>query len=216
MIESAWPWISSPEWWIRLLGKILEIALIVLLARIALALARRILERAMNRMRISRVAGPSTEALERRARTLLTMVQSLITYVVLITTVLVILGRLGVPTGSLLTGGAIAGLAVTFGAQNLIRDFFTGIALLVEDAFTLGDRITVAGITGEVIEMGMRMVKLRGDDGTLHFIPYGAIQAVSNLSRASPSGIAPKRPATPMEAPPSAPEESSFEEAAPR
>jgi len=186
MIESLWKHVSSVELWLRVIAKLMEIALILVLARLAVLLGRRILSRALRPMSGRRL---SSEAAERRARTLLAMTQSLIAYIVLIAAVLIILGRLGVSTGSLLTGGAIAGLAVTFGVQNLIRDFFTGIALLIEDAFTIGDRITVAGVTGEVIEMGMRMVKLRDDDGTVHLVPYGAIQTVSNRSRARERSI---------------------------
>jgi moderate conductance mechanosensitive channel len=186
MIESVWDRISSMELWLRVIAKLMEIALIVVLARLAVFVGRRILSHALRPMSRRRL---SSEAAERRARMLLVMTQSLITYVVLVAALLIILGRLGVSTGSLITGGAIAGLAVTFGVQNLLRDFFTGIALLIEDAFTIGDRITVAGVTGEVIEMGMRMVKLRDDDGTVHLVPYGAIQTVSNRSRARERSI---------------------------
>lgn len=189
-LEPLWDRMLSVDLWLRVIAKLLEIALIVVLARLALLLSRRVLSRALRPMRGRRF---TSEAAERRARTLLAMVQSLAKYVILVAASLVILGRLGVSTGSLLTGGAIAGLAVTFGAQNLIRDFFTGIALLIEDAFTIGDRITVAGVTGEVIEMGMRMVKLRDDDGTVHLVPYGAIQTVSNRSRAVPTGTSSER-----------------------
>ncbi|GBC83348.1 putative MscS family protein YkuT [bacterium HR10] len=189
-LEPLWDRVLSMDLWLRVIAKLLEIALIVVLARLALLLSRRILARVLRPVRGRRL---TSEAAERRARTLLAMAQSLIKYVILVAALLIILGRLGVSTGSLLTGGAIAGLAVTFGAQNLIRDFFTGIALLIEDAFTIGDRITVAGVTGEVIEMGMRMVKLRDDDGTVHFVPYGAIQTVSNRSRAVPTGTSGER-----------------------
>ena len=189
-LEPLWDRVLSVDLWLRVVAKLLEIALIVVLARLALLLSRKVLARALRPVRGRRL---TSEAAERRARTLLEMAQSLVKYVTLVAASLVILGRLGVSTGSLLTGGAIAGLAVTFGAQNLIRDFFTGIALLIEDAFTIGDRITVAGVTGEVIEMGMRMVKLRDDDGTVHLVPYGAIQTVSNRSRAVPTGTSSAR-----------------------
>ncbi|GBC78300.1 putative MscS family protein YkuT [bacterium HR08] len=204
-LEPLWDRVLSVDLWLRVIAKLLEIALIVVLARLALLLSRRTLARALRPVRGRR---PTSEAAERRARTLLAMTQSLVKYIVLVAAVLAILGRLGVSTGSLLTGGAIAGLAVTFGAQNLIRDFFTGIALLIEDAFTIGDRVTVAGVTGEVIEMGMRMVKLRDEDGTVHLVPYGAIQTVSNRSRAIPIGTSGER-AVPA---PSVPEAPPIEE----
>jgi len=204
VIELPWERILSIELWLRVIAKLLEIALILVLARLVLLFSRRILARALRPVRLA------SEAAERRARTLLMMLQSLIKYVIVVAALLIILGRLGVSTGSLITGGAIAGLAVTFGAQNLVRDFFTGIALLIEDAFTIGDRVTIAGVTGEVIEMGMRMVKLRDEDGTMHLVPYGAIQTVSNRSRAL-AAQAPRERA-PVEAAPAASDEPPFEE----
>lgn len=207
MIELLWERLFSVELWLRATAKLLEIALILALAWLALLLSRRILARALQPMG-GRVL--ASEAAKRRAHTLLAMLQSLIKYVIVVVAFLIILGRLGVSPGSLLTGGAIAGLAVTFGAQNLVRDFFTGIALLIEDAFTIGDRVTIAGVTGEVIEMGMRMVKLRDEDGTVHLVPYGAIQTVSNRSRAL--AAQPPRERAPVEAAPAASDEPPFEE----
>ena len=212
-IAPLWERFLSIELWLQAIAKLLEIALILVLARLALVLSRRILTRVLWPMRGRKFA---SEAAERRARTLLMMLQSLIKYVIVIAAFFVILGRLGVSAGSLLTGGAIAGLAVTFGAQNLIRDFFTGIALLIEDAFTIGDRVTIAGVTGEVVEMGMRMVRLRDEDGTVHLVPYGVIQTVSNRSRALAAQT--RRDRAPVsEAPMGTPsDEAPFEEIAGR
>lgn len=169
----------SPSVWLKIVGKIAELVLIIVAARVALMVGERILRRVVHH---SRRLSPL--ASERRALTLIAMVRSVLKYLIIIVTFLVILGRLGVSTASLITGSAIAGLAITFGAQNIIRDLFSGIALLIEDAFSIGDRVTIAGVTGEVIEMGLRMVKLRGDNGVLHLVPYGAIQTVSNHTRA--------------------------------
>lgn len=168
----------SPSVWLKIASKIGELIVIILVARVTLVVAERILHRVVHHSRRF-----SPRAAERRALTLIAMVRSLLKYLIIIVTFLIILGRLGVSTASLITGSAIAGLAITFGAQHVIRDLFSGIALLIEDAFSIGDRVTVAGVTGEVIEMGLRMVKLRGDNGVLHFVPYGAIQAVSNHTR---------------------------------
>ncbi|MCS6817594.1 MAG: mechanosensitive ion channel family protein [Blastocatellia bacterium] len=211
VIEPFWERLISIELWLRVIVKLMEIALILVLARLALLLGRKILARILRPVEGRMI---TSEAAERRARTLLMMLQSLLKYVIVVAAFLIILGRLGVSTGSLLTGGAIAGLAVTFGAQNLIRDFFTGIALLIEDAFTIGDRVTIAGVTGEVVEMGMRMVKLRDEDGTMHLVPYGVIQTVSNRSRALATQA--PRDRAPIETAPAASDESPFEEIAGR
>lgn len=169
----------SPNLWVKIVSKTIELVIIIGVARATLAVGERVLRHVVHH---SQRFSPLTS--ERRARTLIAMVHSLLKYLIITVTFLIILGRLGVSTASLITGSAIAGLAITFGAQNVIRDLFNGIALLVEDAFSIGDRVTIAGVTGEVIEMGLRVVKLRGDNGVLHFVPYGAIQTVSNHTRA--------------------------------
>jgi small conductance mechanosensitive channel len=209
-LEPLWERVISIELWLQVAAKLLEIALLLVLARLVLVFSRRVLARVLQPMP---GRGLASEAARRRAHTLLTMLQSLITYTVVIVTFLIILGRLGVSTGSLLAGGAIVGVAVSFGAQSLVRDFFTGIALLIEDAFTIGDRVTIGGVTGEVIEMGMRVVKLRDEDGTVHLIPYGVIQTVSNRSR-TPAATAPRESAPIAE--PSADEAPPLEEIAER
>ncbi|MEQ8860319.1 MAG: mechanosensitive ion channel family protein [Pseudomonadales bacterium] len=96
---------------------------------------------------------------------------------------LLILAQLGLNIGPLLAGAGIIGLAVGFGAQSLIKDLLIGITLLLEDAASVGDVIDVSGTVGEVEEMGIRMLRLRGLDGTVHMIPYSDIGRVSNLTK---------------------------------
>jgi small conductance mechanosensitive channel len=83
----------------------------------------------------------------------------------------------------LLASAGIAGLAVGFGAQTLVKDVINGFFILVENQFQVGDSIRAAGVAGKVEEITMRRTTLRDGDGTLHIVPNGAIQIVSNMTR---------------------------------
>jgi small-conductance mechanosensitive channel len=85
--------------------------------------------------------------------------------------------------GPLLGGAAVIGLAISFGAQSLVKDIIAGFFMLVEDQFALGDVIEAAGKSGVVEKITLRVVVLRDLDGTLHTVPNGEIKAVSNKTR---------------------------------
>jgi small conductance mechanosensitive channel len=83
----------------------------------------------------------------------------------------------------LLASAGIAGLAIGFGAQTLVKDVINGFFILVENQFEVGDTIRAAGVSGAVEEITMRRTTLRDGDGTLHIVPNGSIQIVSNMTR---------------------------------
>ncbi|HEY6307773.1 MAG TPA: mechanosensitive ion channel family protein [Candidatus Angelobacter sp.] len=83
----------------------------------------------------------------------------------------------------LLASAGIAGLALGFGAQTLVKDVINGFFILAENQFQVGDSIRVAGVMGKVEEITVRRTTLRDNDGTLHIVPNGAIQIVSNMTR---------------------------------
>jgi small conductance mechanosensitive channel len=95
---------------------------------------------------------------------------------------LMLLDAMGIPVVPLLGGAAIFGLAVAFGAQNLIRDYFSGFMVLMEDQYGVNDVIRVGEISGQVEEITLRMTRLRDLEGIVHFIPHGSLNIVSNLS----------------------------------
>jgi small conductance mechanosensitive channel len=82
----------------------------------------------------------------------------------------------------LLGGAAVFGLAVAFGAQNLIRDYFSGFMVLLEDQYGINDYVKVGDISGQVERITLRMTALRDTDGVVHFVPHGTINTVSNLT----------------------------------
>ncbi|MEZ6139154.1 MAG: mechanosensitive ion channel [Zavarzinella sp.] len=119
---------------------------------------------------------------ENRAMTLVGVVRYTATTVILITGSIVLLDTLGVPIVPLMGGAAVLGLAIAFGAQNLIRDYFTGFMILLEDQYGIGDIIKIGSIAGVVERITLRITVLRDLEGVLHFIPHGSITNVSNLT----------------------------------
>lgn len=83
----------------------------------------------------------------------------------------------------LLASAGIAGLAIGFGAQTLVKDMINGFFILVENQFEVGDTVKIAGVTGRVEEIAVRRTTLRDADGSLHIVPNGVIQIVSNMTR---------------------------------
>ena len=104
------------------------------------------------------------------------------TIVVLVSGML-ILKELGISIAPLLATAGVAGIAIAIGAQSLIKDYFTGFFLLVEDQIRQGDVIEVAGKSGLVEEITLRYVRLRDPDGNVHYVPNGEIKLVTNRTR---------------------------------
>jgi len=105
------------------------------------------------------------------------------TVVVVLVAGMLILGELGISIAPILATAGVAGVAIGFGAQSLIKDYFSGFFMLIEDQIREGDVIEVAGKAGLVEEMTLRYVRLRDGDGYVHFVPNGEIKLVSNRTR---------------------------------
>ena len=95
---------------------------------------------------------------------------------------LMVLGEVGLDLGPLLAGAGIIGIALGFGAQSLVRDFFSGFFVLLEDQYRIGDIVEIDGVTGVVETFTLRHTALRSLDGTLHHISNGNVQRASNSS----------------------------------
>ncbi len=125
------------------------------------------------------------QAHERRAKTLVSLAHSVLGYVILFGALILILRALGVDYTAILAGAGVVGLAVGFGAQTLIRDFISGFFLLLEDLISVGDWVTVLpnGPSGTVEDIGLRITRIRGFDGTLHVVPNGELTRFGNANR---------------------------------
>lgn len=157
--------------------KILFVLLILVLARLGLALGYVLVERTF-RLRVGRVGFD-----ERRANTLKTILRSVLQYAVYFIAAITIMDELNIPIAAVLSAAGILGLAVGFGAQNLVRDVITGFFILFEDQFAVGEYIEIEGLGGYVEEVGLRITKLRDFGGQLHIVPNGKITMVTNHHR---------------------------------
>lgn len=129
--------------------------------------------------------GRDGQQLERsaRAKTLLPLVRTLVLVVIVIIVSLIILSELGVNIAPLLAGAGVIGLAIGFGSQKLVQDIINGAFILVEDAVSVGDVVNVAGHSGVVEAFSVRSIRLRDLTGTVHIIPFSAVDKVSNLTK---------------------------------
>jgi len=94
-----------------------------------------------------------------------------------------ILAALGVSLGPFIASAGVIGLGISFGAQSIFKDMLTGIFILIENQYSVGDTIKIAGLTGVVEDLSLRVTRLRDGDGTVYIVPNSQITTVSNLSR---------------------------------
>jgi moderate conductance mechanosensitive channel len=119
---------------------------------------------------------------ERRGQTIAQLLRSMGRVVVLAIAILLTFNTF-IDIGPILAGAGILGLAVSFGAQSLVKDVISGFFILFENQFGIGDVIEVAGKTGLVEKMTLRVVQLRDAEGVMHVVPNGEIKVVSNKTR---------------------------------
>ena len=157
----------------------LRIVLIIVLAWLSISLLQRVVM--VVRKRVEARLGGSDGA--RRAQTLGRVVRYLVALVVSAVAIMLVLAEVGVSLAPILGAAGVVGLAIGFGAQSLVKDYFTGFFLLFEDQIRTGDVVTVAGIGGAVEDITLRHVRLRDYNGNVHFVPNGMITTVTNMSR---------------------------------
>lgn len=166
------------QWLIDHGGKLLAI----LLGMIGLHFIVRTLSKRIVRV----MAGTRKRAGERegenRAETLVSVFRNCAAILILGGGLLMVLDEVGIPIVPLMGGAAVFGLAIAFGAQNLIRDYFSGFMVLLEDQYQVNDVVRINGIDGKVERITLRVTVLRDLAGIAHFVPHGTITTVSNYS----------------------------------
>lgn len=155
----------------------------ILLVILGSILAIRIFRAAIRRFSSLKVLREHTDVRARQLRTLTGVIASVGTFVILFIAAMQILPLLGFNLGPLLASAGIAGLAIGFGAQTLVKDVINGFFVLLENQYDLGDVVRLAGVKGTVEDMTLRRTALRDDDGTLHYIPNSQVTIVSNQTR---------------------------------
>jgi moderate conductance mechanosensitive channel len=119
----------------------------------------------------------------KRRDTIETLGSRVIQGFILIVAALTALDRLGVAIAPAVAGFGVVGIAVGFGAQSLVRDYFNGWLILLENQFSIGDVVTIAGVTGTVEDLTLRRTSVRDLDGVVHNVPNGEIKVASNRTR---------------------------------
>ncbi|MFI1400006.1 mechanosensitive ion channel family protein [Streptomyces sp. NPDC020681] len=180
------------ENWSTWLNTGLRIALILVVALVLRMLLRRALTKLIERMNRSAQAVEGTalggllvnaERRRQRSEAIGSVLRSISSFVILGTAGLMILGAFKIDLAPLLASAGVAGVAIGFGARNLVTDFLSGVFMIMEDQYGVGDSIDAGVASGEVIEVGLRVTKLRGDNGEIWYVRNGEIKRIGNLSQ---------------------------------
>lgn len=145
--------------------------------------------RSINKRSVRRIEeglGASEELADReRSHRLITLVRFgwyVVLTLIIATMILIVMAVWGIPIAPILAAGTVVGVAIGFGAQDVVRDILAGIFILAEDQYVMGDVVTIGGVTGTVEKIRMRTTVLRGLDGAVHHVPNGQVRVASNLT----------------------------------
>jgi moderate conductance mechanosensitive channel len=192
-------WLASTSNW--LVAKPVAILGLLLLGLVARWLVHKLIDRLARRAEVGLmpeqlVQGklartldqtPATQALvarrKQRAQTLSTVLKSITSFVIFSIVGIMVISELGYNVGPLIAGAGIVGVALGFGAQNLVKDFLSGIFMALEDQLGVGDTVMLNEVTGTVEALTLRVTRLRAEDGTVWYVRNGEILKVGNLSQ---------------------------------
>ena len=166
-----------------LLVRPLKILVIVLITVVAARLATRAMRRVISTAQRRSPLRSSSARAEQRADTVAEVVGSFTRFVIFSLGFFMALGQLGINLAPLIAGAGIAGVALGFGAQSMVKDFLAGLFMLLEDQYGVGDTIDLGpDIVGTVEEVNLRVTRVRSADGTVWFVPNGEVRRVGNAS----------------------------------
>lgn len=172
--------IANPAEALILTKTLLRIMLIIAIAYFL----NRVSKRALDALRESLSNKEASHVEEvKRINTVTMVLRYIITTVIIAITIVEVLHELGISIAPVLAAAGVVGLAIGFGAQSLVKDYFTGFFLLLENQIRKDDVIEVAGKSGLVEAITLRYIKMRDDEGNVHYVPNGQILTVTNRSR---------------------------------
>ncbi len=178
--------------WSTWLGIGLRIVLILAIAVVLRILVRRAITKLIDRMNRTANAVDGTalggllvnvERRRQRSQAIGSVLRSVASFLILGTAALMILGAFEINLAPLLASAGVAGVAIGFGARNLVTDFLSGVFMILEDQYGVGDSIDAGVASGEVIEVGLRVTKLRGENGEIWYVRNGEVKRIGNLSQ---------------------------------
>nr|WP_034681325.1 mechanosensitive ion channel family protein [Caldalkalibacillus mannanilyticus] len=178
LLTTAYQFITDTNLWVTIGVVSVKIIAIYIVARVIVSVTRKAVEKVFQ----ERMTGP-VSLTEKRSKTLTSLVNNIIKNVVYFIAILLILGELNFQLAPLLAGAGVLGLAIGFGAQNLVRDVITGFFIIYEDQFAVGDFIGTGKYQGTVQEIGLRITKIKEWTGQVHMLPNGSITEVTNFSK---------------------------------
>jgi len=161
----------------KIIGGLLHILFILLVATFSWTIMASIIEHRLV-LEMSNGTRPSA-----RERTLLTLFRNVLAIVISTITIMIVLSQIGINIAPLLAGAGALGLAISFGAQTLVKDVITGVFIQFENGMNTSEYVTVGGITGTVERMTIRSIGLRDDYGVYHIVPYSSITTLANYAR---------------------------------
>jgi small-conductance mechanosensitive channel len=177
----------------------LRIFFLVAVAVVARYVVHRLIDRAVRRA-IQRPPNPrfrATQAFaavtslprarrDQRIAALGSLSRSIVTVVIFFATLVMILAEMGFNISTIIAGTSIVGVSIAFGLQNVVKDFISGIFMLIEDQIGVGDFVNMERASGTVEEVGLRVTQLRDDDGVVWYVRNGEVLAVGNFSQGGP------------------------------
>ncbi|WP_019415745.1 mechanosensitive ion channel family protein [Paenisporosarcina sp. TG20] len=177
LLKNAESILLNEQLWIDIGEGVLKIVFVLLLAGVVVKIIKAVVRKAF----AIRMKAPMRFS-ERRQNTLLKLVENVVAYVIYFAAIIAVLSAIGIEVTGLLAGAGVLGLAVGFGAQNLVRDIITGFFIIFEDQFSVGDYVQIGTAQGIVQEIGLRTTKIQGINGEIHIHPNGTIVEVVNYS----------------------------------
>lgn len=167
-----------------LLGKILIVSIIVIVAFLAIRFVSRLTAPIVEQYLAHRVHEDiDSPEVQRRTETLQRVISNTLSAVIFAMAFFMVLSELGVNIAPLIAGAGVAGIAIGFGAQNIIKDIFAGVFIMMEDQFRVGDVAQLAGVVGLVEDINLRRTTLRDFNMNQHIIPNGEIGIASNFTK---------------------------------
>ena len=163
-------------------GAPLRITTVIVIALAIRFSANRAIVRSMNKLIAKTDRGTENRAAE-RSRTIGALLRSSVNALTFIVAGAMILDQLGLNLGPLLTSAGVVGVALGLGAQTIVRDILSGLSMLIEDQYGVGDRVQLLEVNGTVVNVGMRITTIRDDNGVLWYLRNGEILKVGNHSQ---------------------------------
>jgi moderate conductance mechanosensitive channel len=181
-------WFADPAIWTGIAAVGVHLLILLVATAIALRFSTVTIRASLGRLfarEVEEGTARDADAVEvvRRRETLERLLDRALKIIILAIAFLMGLAILRLDIGPAIAGLGILGLAVSLGAQNLVKDYVAGAFVFVENQYAKGDVVSVAGLTGAVEDVNLRRVTLRDIDGTLHFVPHGLVETSSNLTR---------------------------------